>query len=783
LLKVAIIGTPNAGKSTFVNRLMGWRISSVSKRPHTTRHRTTGVLTDANKQIVFLDTPGFVAPWRKKRHNLEKSMILDPHSCLWDANLICVVHDVSNHWLRFKLDEEILKCLYAHPDKEAILILNKVDSVKRKRMLLDVTTVLTDGSLNGIPYRLDSPYHRNGELDMERLFLKTAHEMNIPLPKSENDLKKEHLLADMKEYEKKLLNIQLENVNLDLEENQIKELISQHEEKGLTLENLSDDVPSHIPYKSIKDISPIEFKKDLMETTNWHLYYKKLSQIRLFTQDRSTWPYFNQVFMISAKQNRGIAAVRKYLFSRTKAAPWMFHRNFVTDQYPQEIAELCIREKMLEYLPEEIPYSYLMTNERWELDENDILNMTFLVYPRAKQLKRDVSVLLKNHAIIGTPNAGKSTFVNRLMGWRISSVSKRPHTTRHRTTGVLTDANKQIVFLDTPGFVAPWRKKRHNLEKSMILDPHSCLWDANLICVVHDVSNHWLRFKLDEEILKCLYAHPDKEAILILNKVDSVKRKRMLLDVTTVLTDGSLNGIPYRLDSPYHRNGELDMERLFLKTAHEMNIPLPKSENDLKKEHLLADMKEYEKKLLNIQLENVNLDLEENQIKELISQHEEKGLTLENLSDDVPSHIPYKSIKDISPIEFKKDLMETTNWHLYYKKLSQIRLFTQDRSTWPYFNQVFMISAKQNRGIAAVRKYLFSRTKAAPWMFHRNFVTDQYPQEIAELCIREKMLEYLPEEIPYSYLMTNERWELDENDILNMTFLVYPRAKQLKRDV
>jgi hypothetical protein len=72
-------------------------------------------------------------------------MILDPHSCLWDANLslskkncpldssikiflfsVCVVHDVSNHWLRFKLDEEILKCLYAHPNKEAILILNKV---------------------------------------------------------------------------------------------------------------------------------------------------------------------------------------------------------------------------------------------------------------------------------------------------------------------------------------------------------------------------------------------------------------------------------------------------------------------------------------------------------------------------------------------------------------------------------------------------------------------------------------------------------------------------------
>lgn len=84
-------------------------------------------------------------------------------------------------------------------------------------------------------------------------------------------------------------------------------------------------------------------------------------------------------------------------------------------------------------------------------------------------------------------------------------------------------------------------------------------------------------------------------------------------------------------------------------------------------------------------------------------------------------------------------------------------------------------------------------------MFHRNFVTDQYPQEIAEMCIREKMLEYLPYEIPYNYLLvslpwrrkkisfaffqTNERWELDENDVLHMTFLVYPRTKQVKRDV
>jgi hypothetical protein len=177
-------------------------------------------------------------------------------------------------------------------------------------MLLDITTVLTDGSLNGIPYRLDSPYHRNGQLDMERLFIRTAHEMNIALPKTENELKKQCLLDEMKGYEEKLLNLQLENVDLDLEEDHVKALLTQHEEKSLTMDKLSDDISNLSPYQSMSDISPFEFKKDLMETTNWHLYYQKLSQIRLFTRERSVWPYFNQVFMISAKKNQGVAAVR-----------------------------------------------------------------------------------------------------------------------------------------------------------------------------------------------------------------------------------------------------------------------------------------------------------------------------------------------------------------------------------------------------------------------------------------------------------------------------------------
>lgn len=191
-----------------------------------------------------------------------------------------------------------------------ISIYCQTDAVRRKRMLLDVTTVLTDGSLNGIPFRVDSPYLRNGQVDKERLFLKTAHEMNIALPKDENQDKKLKLLEEMKEYEEKLLQIELDKVNLDLDETQVQQLIEKHEENRLTIDQLSDELANEIPFKSLSEISPFDFKKDLMETKNWHLYYKKLSQISMFTRSRTNWPYFNQVFMISAKKNHGISAVR-----------------------------------------------------------------------------------------------------------------------------------------------------------------------------------------------------------------------------------------------------------------------------------------------------------------------------------------------------------------------------------------------------------------------------------------------------------------------------------------
>ncbi len=135
-------------------------------------------------------------------------MIIDPHSALWESDLIVVVHDVSNEYSRDKLDSEVLKCLFAHPDKEAILVLNKTDRLKHKGQLLGLVASLTGGRLNGKEFmesQLDrnrkKNYTRNSLRDdeYEELFVKTAKAMNIPLVNTKLSKKQEQVVSLLEE--------------------------------------------------------------------------------------------------------------------------------------------------------------------------------------------------------------------------------------------------------------------------------------------------------------------------------------------------------------------------------------------------------------------------------------------------------------------------------------------------------------------------------------------------------------------------------------------------------
>jgi GTP-binding protein Era len=126
---VAVVGAPNAGKSTLINDLVGAKVTIVSPKVQTTRNRILGVALSENTQIVLVDTPGiFSTPKRR----LEKSMVQSAWDSLGDADGIMVIIDVSRK--TFEETDAILQKL-ENQKKRVCLVLNKIDLVSRDHLL------------------------------------------------------------------------------------------------------------------------------------------------------------------------------------------------------------------------------------------------------------------------------------------------------------------------------------------------------------------------------------------------------------------------------------------------------------------------------------------------------------------------------------------------------------------------------------------------------------------------------------------------------------------------
>ncbi len=126
---VAVIGRPNVGKSTLINALVGEKVSITSKKPQTTRDRIMGVLTTADAQYIFVDTPGFQT---KHSSELLDRMNKSVKSSLSDVDAVVMVIE-STGWR--PEDEEVLKLL-PHDAKNVILAINKTDEVKESEVIL-----------------------------------------------------------------------------------------------------------------------------------------------------------------------------------------------------------------------------------------------------------------------------------------------------------------------------------------------------------------------------------------------------------------------------------------------------------------------------------------------------------------------------------------------------------------------------------------------------------------------------------------------------------------------
>ncbi|KAM4844553.1 GTPase Era, mitochondrial isoform 2-T2 [Thomomys bottae] len=266
VLRVVLLGAPNAGKSTLSNQLLGRNVFPVSKKVHTTRCQALGVITEKEAQVILLDTPGIISPVKQKRHHLESSLLEDPWKSMESADLVVVLVDVSDKWTRNQLSPQVLQCLTRFSQIPSVLVLNKVDCLKQKSILLELTAALTEGTVNG------------KQLSMKRAF---------------------------------------------------------HSYPG-----------TYCPSPAAKDSGS--------------------NTQSVGTMQRIGWPHFQEIFMLSALSQVDVNTLKQYLLSQAQPGPWEYHSEVLTNQTPEEICANKIREKLLEYLPEEVPYSVQQKTVLWE---------------------------------------------------------------------------------------------------------------------------------------------------------------------------------------------------------------------------------------------------------------------------------------------------------------------------------------------------------------------------------------------------------------------------------
>lgn len=141
---IAVIGAPNAGKSTLVNALVGAKVSIVTQKVQTTRARIRGILVDGDTQLVFTDTPGIFSP----RRRLDRAMVSAAWESLEGADAVVLVVDAAAELAgpsKSTADTEAIIAALKARGAKATLALNKIDKVSRPELLALIAAMSAQG--------------------------------------------------------------------------------------------------------------------------------------------------------------------------------------------------------------------------------------------------------------------------------------------------------------------------------------------------------------------------------------------------------------------------------------------------------------------------------------------------------------------------------------------------------------------------------------------------------------------------------------------------------------
>lgn len=299
LLKVALVGAPNVGKSTLLNKLVCSEISCVSNKVHTTRRNILGVYTQDLIQLEFYDSPGLVNREHLLKHRLENSLIEDPEDAAHKCDMIVVVVDASNIREKKRLNQGLIKILQAHQDKKSILVLNKVDLIKEKRQLLDISTRLSQGCLEN---RL-----RFNKYDLKKMTLKELQELNLQA----------HVPG-----------------MLDFKDNS---------------QSLSKERPQH---QYVIELKKPGDKKSTSDSS------KPAISPPTFHPDMISYRNFSEIFSVSALREEGVVKLREYLLSQAQpVAEWPHGPNYLSNQTLRDLVHAVIRGRVMDEAKHAAPYT------------------------------------------------------------------------------------------------------------------------------------------------------------------------------------------------------------------------------------------------------------------------------------------------------------------------------------------------------------------------------------------------------------------------------------------
>lgn len=209
-------------------------------------------------------------------------------------------------------------------------------------------------------------------------------------------------------------------------------------------------------------------------------------------------------------------------------------------------------------------------------------------------------------------------------------------------------------------------KKKHHLESTFLSAYRHSIQNSDLIGVVHDVSNSYTRNTIHKTVIEALEEYKEKPSMLILNKIDALRSKRILLDLARQLTRGLLSGQPFG-----HR---------------------PRKSNDQNTEP------------------------------------------------------PAESIVD-------------------------------EKGTWPYFSQIFMISALSGDGVYKLMNHIVKQAKPSPWLFEPETFTDRKPEQLVVETVKARLLDYLPQEIPYMLQCELEFFSIEKDEIFASVLVTCPNHR------